>query len=106
VFSSAETGEFYRLLPAGNHTFRIISRGYTSQEHEFSLNANETKEMTISLLPYDKEFSCFPNPFTHTLHLLFPNDGTADLDLTLTDLTGREILRKTLPGICQPRWTG
>jgi hypothetical protein len=99
VFSSAETGEFYRLLPAGNYTFRITSPGYTSQTNEFSLSADETKKMTVRLLPIAREFSCFPNPFTHTLHFLFPEDSKNDLHLTLTDVAGRVIRSEILPGI-------
>ena len=99
VFSSAETGEFYRLLPAGNYAFTITSPGYKSQTNEFSLAANETLKMTLSLLPSDREFSCYPNPFTNTLAFILPDESKNDLYLILSDLTGRIILRQTLPGI-------
>jgi hypothetical protein len=99
VFSSGKTGEFYRLLPEGNYTFTITSPGYSSQNLEFSLTADETKEMTIHLLPSTREFSCFPIPFTHTLNFIFPDDSKNDLHLTLTDMAGRIILNEILPGI-------
>jgi hypothetical protein len=99
VFSSAETGEFYRLLPAGNYTFTITSPGYSSQNIEFSLIANETKEMTINLLPSARELSCFPVPFTHTLTFLLPDDSINDLYLSFTDMAGRLILNEILPDV-------
>ena len=99
VFSSAETGEFYRLLPAGNYTFTITSSGYSSQNIEFSLTANETREMIITLLPAARELSCFPIPFTHTLTFLLPDDSANDLYLTFTDMAGRIIINVILPGV-------
>ena len=99
VFSSAGTGEFYRLLPAGDHTFRVTSPGYYPQKTEFSLAANENRKMTIRLLPSSMEFSCFPNPFTQTLNFLFSDDNKNDLHLTFYDVAGRVIRRDKLPGI-------
>jgi hypothetical protein len=99
VFSSAETGEFYRLLPEGNYTIRITAPGYSPQENEFSLTAKETKEMTASLLPSGGEFICYPNPFKHTLTFLFPDESKNDLTLVLTDITGRVIRHEIMPGI-------
>jgi Zinc carboxypeptidase/Carboxypeptidase regulatory-like domain/Secretion system C-terminal sorting domain len=96
VFSSAKTGKFYRLLPAGNYTFTVTSPGYISQNIKFSLTANETKEMTINLLPSDRESFCYPIPFDHTLNFLFSDNSKNDLRLTLTDMAGRIIRDETL----------
>jgi len=99
VFSSPETGEFYRLLPPGSYTFRVASPGYFPQKTAFNLSAGETKKMTISLLPANLEFSYFPNPFTHSLTFLFPDDSIHGLELTLSDISGRIIRRETWPEI-------
>jgi len=99
VFSSSETGEFYRLIPAGNCSLLVSSPGYISQTIAISLNKNETRKMTVSLLPSTSEFSFFPNPFTHSISFLFPDNSAEDLHMTLTDLTGRIIRKETMPGI-------
>jgi hypothetical protein len=99
IFSSAVTGEFYRLLEAGNYTFTVTSPGYNKQAVDFTLLPQETKEMNIRLLPSDSEFICFPNPFAHVLNFLFPDEGIHDLHITMTDISGRVVLCETLPGI-------
>ena len=99
VFSSPETGEFYRLLLAGNYIFKAGSAGYQTQQVEFSLAHNETKKITISLLPAGKEFFCFPNPFNHTLNFLLSDDSVQSLNLSLVDASGKILIRQTIPVI-------
>jgi hypothetical protein len=99
VFSSPLTGEFSRMLPEGTFTLRISSPGYVVQENIYSLTANESREVSISLWPSEGEFTCFPNPFTNTLFILFPDAGKNDLYITLTDVSGRVIMKETLYGV-------
>ncbi|MBN2272952.1 MAG: T9SS type A sorting domain-containing protein [Bacteroidales bacterium] len=99
VFSSAETGEFYRLLASGDYSFTVKSPGYQSRQIEFSLTEKETKMMAVSLLPATTEFSYFPNPVTNTLSLILSDESKNDLSLTFYDITGRITRRNMLPGI-------
>lgn len=99
VSSDPETGEFYRLLRPGDYSLRAASPGYQSRQVDISIAAGETREIILSLLPVDLEFTCFPVPFTHTLNLLLPDDALYNLEIALYDASGRVMIRKILPAV-------
>ncbi|MBN1414920.1 MAG: T9SS type A sorting domain-containing protein [Bacteroidales bacterium] len=99
VISSPLTGEFYRLLPTGEYIFEISSPGYYDQIVEVSLAPDEKKNMAVNLMKSSEEFLYYPNPVSHTLNLLLPDDQNNDLVVTISDITGRVIDTRLYTGI-------
>jgi hypothetical protein len=97
VFSTQETGEFYRLLSTGSFSFKITSPGYETQSIEFSLSTGEAKKMTVLLAPSETDFSYYPNPFTDAVYLVLTDKQSRLLTATLCDVTGRNVYIKSIP---------
>jgi len=49
--------------------------------------------------PFAEQVTVFPNPFNNQLYLVFRSPVDVPVDITLYDLAGKELFRRTFPGI-------
>ncbi len=97
VFSSAETGEFYRLTNLDTCTLKITAQGYITQYIRVDMSGKRLNNLDILLNPAIAEFTLFPNPFTDEINIILPDESADEATVLLFDISGRKIHSAVVP---------
>ncbi len=97
VYSSAETGEFYRLTNIDTCTLIITAQGYVTQYLKIDLSEKRRYNTEIHLTPEINAFNLYPNPFSDEIHILLPDESETEATIILYDISGRKVFSATIP---------
>lgn len=84
------TGQTYNADQAGIFTVRVTVNGCTAESDPIVLTSAEESLKTVGV-------SLYPNPAEASLKFIYANRGNADLELRITDLTGKVIQTLCVP---------
>lgn len=94
VYSSSETGVFYRMISPGNYSLSVTSEGYMPKTINVNVPADGQVILNIDLLPDQrtKDEILLINPVNNYLQISFPNSFNEVIKAEIFDLSGRLIL--------------
>ncbi|MBN2612056.1 MAG: T9SS type A sorting domain-containing protein [Bacteroidales bacterium] len=94
VYSDSATGIFYRLLSGGNYPLTVSAFGYLPVHLEVEVPESGFAGVNIELVPSGYEIITYPNPFTDNFKIFFSEPITDEIDIVLSDLTGKVFFNK------------
>lgn len=97
VFSSAETGEFYRLTNLDTCTLKITAQGYITQYIRIDISGKRFNNLEIPLVPTTAEFTLYPDPFSDKINIMLPDTVADEATILLFDISGRKVHSVTVP---------
>jgi len=97
VFSDSINGEFNRLLAPGDYEVLISAPGYDNYIQQISLQAKESRYLTVALEPMKEQINIYPNPFKRIIilqinHKILPDN----IKVSLIDLSGKVLYVTTI----------
>lgn len=104
VYSTQANGDYYRPIETGTYSLKFSADGYISKTIDNVAAVNfQTTILNVELVSNSTTISelspvnarIYPNPASNVLNLAFAENIDADMNISIFDLAGREIVHLT-----------